>query len=61
VFAAICKILPFESCLNIVRGIMKGNLDIILPRNIIVFLIYTLGVLVLSIIAFKKKMFSDNK
>ena len=60
-FATVCEILPFESCLNIIKGILNNNLSIISIQNIIVFSIYTIGVLVLSIIIFKKKMFSDNK
>ena len=60
-FAFICKILPFESCLNIIRGILNNNLCLISLRNIIVFAIYTLVVLILSIVVFKKKMVSDNK
>jgi ABC-2 type transport system permease protein len=60
-FAKVCEMLPFESCLNIIKGILNNNLDVILPRNIIVFLLYMLGILMLSVTAFKKKMFSDNK
>ena len=61
VFAKVCEVLPFESCLNIIKGILNDNLSIISTRNIIVFSIYTIGILVLSIITFKKKMFSDKK
>lgn len=61
VFAKVCEMLPFEGCLNIIKGILNNNLDVISTANIIVFLIYIIGVLVLSIIAFKKKMFSDSK
>ena len=61
VFAKICEILPFESSLNIVKGVLNNNLDIISLRNIIVFAIYTIVVLLLTIIVFKKKMVSDNK
>ena len=60
-FAIVCEILPFESCLNIIKGILNNNLDIILTRNIFGFSIYTIVILVLAIIAFKKKMYSDNK
>ncbi|MBR3891470.1 MAG: ABC transporter permease [Bacilli bacterium] len=60
-FAKVCEVLPFESCLNIIKGILNDNLSIISTRNIIVFSIYTIIILVLSIIIFKKKMFSDNK
>ena len=61
VYGKICELLPFESCLNIIKGILNSNLDIISIRNIIVFLIYTITILILSIIVFKKKMISDNK
>ena len=60
-FAKICEILPFESSLNIIKGILNNNLSIISLRNIIVFSIYTIVVLIISIIVFKKKMVSDNK
>ncbi len=61
VFAKICEYLPFESCVTIIKGIMNNNLGIISPRNIIVFSIYTIVILVISVIVFKKKMVSDNK
>ena len=61
VFSSICEYLPFESCLVIIRGFLSNNLSIISARNIIVFSLYTIVVLVLSIIVFKKKMVSDNK
>ena len=60
-FAIVCEMLPFESCLNIVKGILNNSLDIISIRNVIVFSVYAVIVLVLSIVVFKKKMFSDNK
>ena len=60
-FAFLCKILPFESCLNIIKGVLNNNLDLISTRNIIVFLVYAVVTLVVSIIVFKKKMVSDNK
>ena len=61
VFSTICKYLPFESSLVIIRGFLSNNLNIISARNIIVFSLYTVIILVLSIIVFKKKMVSDNK
>ena len=60
-FALICKILPFESALNIIRGVLNNNYDIICTRNVIVFTVYTFVILSLSIIVFKKRMTSDNK
>ena len=61
VFDKICKLLPFESCLNIVKGVLNDDLSIISLRNVIVFFAYTLVILFVSIIVFKKKMVSDNK
>lgn len=60
-FALVCEILPFESSLIIIKGFLNNNLSLISLRNIIVFSIYTIGVLILSIIIFKRKMTSDNK
>ncbi len=61
VFSKVCEFLPFESSLKIIRGILNNNLSIIEPRNIIIFSIYTIIVIILSVIVFKKKMISDNK
>lgn len=60
-FGILCKALPFEGCLNIIKGVLNNNLSIISLDNIIVFLVYTIVILILSIIVFKKKMVSDNK
>ena len=61
VFSKICEFLPFESCLNIIKAILNNDLESISLRNILVLLIYTVFVLALSILVFKKKMLSDNK
>lgn len=60
-FAKICDLLPFESCLTIIKGIMNNDLEIITIRNIIVFALYTIILLAISVIVFKRKMISDNK
>ena len=60
-FAFICEILPFESCLNIIKGILNSNLSLISMQNIIVFSFYTILIMSSAIMVFKKKMFSDNK
>ena len=60
-FSKVCECLPFESCVTIIKGIMNNNIEIISTRNIIVFSVYTILVLIISIIIFKKKMISDNK
>ena len=58
VFSKICEFLPFESCVTIIKGIMNNNLEIISARNIVVFCTYTIAILVISVIVFKKKMIS---
>ena len=61
VFSRICEYLPFESCVTIIKGVMNANLESITIRNIIVFSIYTILSLIISILIFKEKMISDNK
>ena len=61
VFSKICEYLPFESCVTIIKGIMNANLESITIRNIAVFTLYTLILLVISVVIFKRKMISDNK
>ena len=60
-FALICELLPFESALNIIKGVLNGDCGIINSRNIIIFTIYTVIILVISVIVFKNRMTSDNK
>ena len=60
-FSFVCQILPFESCYNIIKAILNNNYDLISPMNIIIFIIYTIVILLISIIVFKNKMISDNK
>ena len=55
-FSKICEYLPFESCVTIIKGVMNNNLEIINVRNIIVFCLYTIIILAISTIVFKKKM-----
>lgn len=61
VFGKICEYLPFESSLTILKGIVKNNSESIEARNVIIFVVYTVTVLVVSVMVFKKKMISDNK
>ena len=61
VFEIICKSLPFEACLNIIQGTLHNDFSILKPIHIIVFLIYFITVILLSIFVFKKRMISDNK
>lgn len=60
-FSFVCQILPFESCYNIIKAILNNNYDLISPMNITIFIIYTIIILLISIIVFKNKMISDNK
>lgn len=61
VFSKICDYLPFDSCVTIIKGVMNNKLDLISIRNIIVFVVYILVTLVISVIVFRRKMISDNK
>ena len=59
-FDTICKILPFSRALDIVKGVLSNNYINIISNSIISS-IYIIGVTVITIYIFKKKMFSDNK
>lgn len=59
-FQIICDILPFQSCVNITKGILNGNYQNMLNSSITV-IIYIIIVSIITIIVFKKKMTSDNK
>ena len=61
IFEIICKILPFEACLNIIQGTLHKDFSNLTLVHIIVFIIYFIATILLSIFAFKKKMISDNK
>ncbi len=60
-FARICELLPFESTLNIIKGTLNNNFDIITTQSIITFTFYMITVLIITIIVFQRKMVSDNK
>lgn len=60
-YSKICEILPFDSALVIIKGILNNNLETIKLQNIIVFCTYTVIFIILSAIIFKRKMISDNK
>ena len=59
-FATVCKVLPFESCVTILKAFVNANFTLIEPRNIIVLLVYTILILVSSILIFKKKMLNTK-
>ena len=61
IFSIICKTLPFEACLNIIQGTLHNDFSNLTFIHIIVFLIYFISVILLSIVVFKRKMVSDNK
>ena len=60
-FAFICNILPFEACLNVLQATLHNDFAIVTFTNIIIFTIYFIGIILLSIYIFKKRMISDNK
>ena len=59
-FATVCKVLPFESCVTILKAFVNANFTLIEPRNIIVLLVYTILILIISILIFKKKMLNTK-
>lgn len=59
-FSTICKILPFQSTLNITKSVLNNSYNNILT-SILVVVIYTVITIVLEIFLFKKKMISDSK
>ena len=60
-FSVICGILPFESCLNIIKSVLNNNHGIVSLSNVIIFSLYTIVITVLSAVVFKNRMISDNK
>ena len=50
-----------KKILEELQEILNNNYDILSTRNIIVFVAYTIIILILSIIVFKRKMIGDNK
>lgn len=60
-FAFICEILPFESTLNIIKGVLNNDYTLISLQNIIVFIVYSVIIFIASVYIFKRKMISDNK
>lgn len=59
-FSTICKILPFQSTLNITKSVLNNSYNNILT-SILVVVIYTIITILLEIFLFKKKMISDSK
>ena len=59
-FSTICKILPFQSTLNITKSVLNNSYNNILTSTLIV-LIYAIITILLEIFLFKKKMISDSK
>jgi len=55
-FAKICEFLPFESCIKIMNSILNSNPELIEPRNVAILSIYTIAIVVLSSVIFKKKL-----
>ena len=60
-FAKVCHLLPFEGSLNILKAVLNNDYNMLTMENIVVFVLYTLAMLILSIIVFNKKMTSDNR
>jgi len=59
-FALVCKILPFSSCLSIVKGVLNKSYSGLLLASIIV-IAYILVIGIFTGLLFNKKLKSDNK
>ena len=59
-FNTICKILPFQSTLDITKSILNRNCNNIII-SILIVLLYTITTIGITIILFKKNMISDTK
>mgnify|MGYP004668868043 CR=1 FL=1 len=59
-FSTICKILPFQSTLDITKSILNKNYANILT-SILIVLLYIIVTIIITVVSFKKKMISDNK
>ncbi len=60
-FAVVCDMLPFEGTLNLIKGSLNHNYALISVNDIVVFVLYTVAVLIAAIFVFQKKMLSTNK
>lgn len=60
-FGKVCEFLPFEPAVLLLKGVMNHNLEIFGMKEILVFGVYTVAILILSIFVFEKKMISDHK
>ncbi len=61
VFAIICKILPFEACLNIIQSFLHNDFSNLSIIHLLVFISYFVTIILITIVVFKKRMISDNK
>jgi ABC-2 type transport system permease protein len=59
-FSVLCKILPFKSCLDLLKGVsLLSFTDLLLP--ILIFTGYTILIVVLAVIVFKNSLYSSKK
>lgn len=59
-FSTLCKVLPFSDCLNITKAVLNGAHKA-LTGSVLTVIIYTVVVIILSSMLFKRKLESDNK
>ena len=60
-FAGICEVLPFESCVTIIKGVMNHDGASITSRHICLLALYILALMIIAMIVFQKKMTDDNR
>lgn len=59
-FGKLCEILPFKSCVDILKGVINENYDNFI-NHVIIFTIYLVITTILSVIIFNKSLKSDKK
>ena len=59
-FSILCKVLPFSSCLNITKAVLNGSSEASIG-SILTVIIYTIIIIALATVLFKRKLESDNK
>ena len=59
-FSVMCEVLPFKSCVDLLKCVINGSYDNF-AKSIIVFAVYLVIITILSVIIFNRSLKSDKK
>ncbi|MBO5850795.1 MAG: hypothetical protein J6R29_00500, partial [Clostridia bacterium] len=59
-FSVMCEVLPFKSCVDLLKCVINGSYDNF-ARSSIVFAVYLVIITILSVIIFNRSLKSDKK